>query len=193
MSESKGYLSFDGIDGATEKMLLYGLVGLLQVIVLFLQVFSVNQALYDKCPLATTTVERETGNWSAWLNFLSLIFVGLWGMARKRELKPLYVYLIKIVWIGVTAISSILAAVSMGHSLTVGSKCPNLDSDDVRNTSVAIVVLWIILLALGHMGKKDEYKHKKDDSESPGVEDTSSDNVNISVEKDELLNNNLRF
>jgi hypothetical protein len=78
-------------------------------------------------------------------------------------LMPVVKYLIKLLWIGSAAIASILSAVSMGHSLTIGSKCSELDKDAVRDASVAIVVLWIILLALGHSGKKEPYAHKKND------------------------------
>lgn len=156
--------NFEGPSGMKAKKYLYGLVGLLQIIVLLLQVFAVNQQLQDKCPAETTTVERETANWSAWLNFASLLLVGAWVMSKDSDvLMPVVKYLIKLLWIGSAAIASILSAVSMGHSLTIGSKCSELDKDAVRDASVAIVVLWIILLALGHSGKKEPYAHKKND------------------------------
>lgn len=186
--------NFEGPSGKQAKKYLYGLVGILQLIVLLLQVFSVNQQLQDKCPAATTTVERETANWAAWLNFASLVLVGAWGMSKDSDaLMPVVKYLIKLLWIGSAAIASILSAVSMGHSLTIGSKCADLDKDSVRDASVAIVVLWIILLALGHSGKKEPYAHKKDD-------DASNTEVPLeTVEKSEVSvplnysNNDLRF
>lgn len=185
-----GIMNFNGISGMMATRLLYGFVGLLQIIVLFLQWFGVNQELADHCPADATTTQRETANWSAWLNGIGLILCGLWVMAMRRKMSPLIVWSVKIVWIASVAISSLLAAVSMGHTLTIGSICTDekFDAETVRDTSVTILVLWILLLGLGHMGasnrKKMEANYSPIAQEPEKVEET---NVKLYKQSNQLV------
>ena len=149
-------LNFDGISGKLPTMLLYALVGILQITVLLLQWFAVSNELAEKCPQDATTTQREISNWSGWLNGGSLILGTIWTiLIRNRDhVYPLFIWFTKILWIGATAVAALFAAVSTGHMLTIGDICTDasFDAKTIRNTSVSILVIWILLLGLGHMG-----------------------------------------
>ena len=147
-------LSFNGISGKFPVMLLYGLCFIIQVVILLLQWFSVSNEL-NKCPADTTTVQRETSNWAGWTNGGSLLLCSIWGilMRNRKKIYSLIIWIFKMLWIGATAVSALLSAVSVGHTLTLETICTDasFDAKTVRNTSVSILVLWILLLGLGHM------------------------------------------
>ena len=166
-----GYLSdFNGVPNKYKKFL-YGTVGLLQVITLFIQLLRINTPLQDHCPLDTTTAERENANWAGWTNFLSLVLCSLFFYIRFKELDGYLKFLVKIGWIGVTAVAFLLVCITYGHAFKIRVACPNLLDDDVENSARANVILWFLLLALAHSGESDRMYHKKDDDKNKPKDD----------------------
>jgi len=175
-----GYLSdFNGIPDKYKKIL-YGTVGLLQVITLFIQLLRINTPLQDHCPLDTTTAERENANWAGWTNFISLLLCSLFFYIRFMEIDGYLKFLVKIAWIGVTAVAFLLVCITYGHAFKIREACPLLEDDDVENSARWNVALWFLLLALAHSGESKKMYHKKDD-DAPQPEDYS----NILPAKDE--------
>lgn len=167
-------LNFNGISGKFPVMLLYGLCFIIQVVIILLQWFSVSNEL-GKCPADSTTVQRETSNWSVWTNAGSLVLCFIWGllMRFRKNIYALIIWIFKMLWIAATAVSALLSAVSVGHTLTLGTICTDasFDAKTVRNTSVSILVLWILLLGLGHMSaimKKNNTENSSKSSSKPG-------------------------
>merc|ERR1712167_181644 len=137
-------------------------MGITQVVVLILQIYGLSVEL-DKCDHNNTKTERLIANWAAWLNGISLILCGVWA-ALKRNSKTctsLLEWIIKIIWIGTTLVSVLFSAISTGHMLHIDNVCGvnengklKIDAKTVLDTSESILVLWVVLLALGHMGAK---------------------------------------
>ena len=158
-----GYLSdFNGIPDKYKKIL-YGTVGLLQIITLFIQLLRINTPLQDHCPLDTTTAERENANWAGWTNFISLLLCSLFFYIRFMEIDGYLKFLVKIGWIGVTAVAFLLVCITYGHTFKIREACPLLEDDDVENSARINVILWFLLLALAHSGESKKLVHKKDD------------------------------
>ena len=89
-------------------------------------------------------------------------------------------FLVKIAWIGVTAVAFLLVCITYGHAFKIREACPLLEDDDVENSARWNVALWFLLLALAHSGESKKMYHKKDD-DAPQPEDYS----NILPAKDE--------
>ena len=158
-----GYLSdFNGVPDKYKKFL-YGTVGLLQIITLFIQLLRINTPLQDHCPLETTTAERENANWAGWTNFISLLLCSLFFYIRFMEIDGYFKFLAKIAWIGVTAVAFLLVCITYGHAFKIRETCPLLEDDDVENSARWNVALWFLLLALAHSGESKKMYHKKDD------------------------------
>jgi len=158
-----GYLSdFNGVPNKYKKFL-YGLVGLLQVITLLIQLFSINTPLQDKCPLDTTTAERENANWAGWTNFISLGLCGLFFYIRFMDIDGYMKFVVKIAWIGFTAVAFLLVCITYGHAFKIRETCTLLEDDGVENSARWNVALWFLLLALAHSGESERMLHKKDD------------------------------
>ena len=168
-----GYLSdFNGVPDKYKKIL-YGIVGLLQVITLFIQLLRINTPLQDHCPLDTTTAERENANWAGWTNFISLLLCSVFFYIRFMEIDGYLKFLVKIGWIGVTAVAFLLVCITYGHAFKIREACPLLEDDDVENSARWNVALWFLLLALAHSGESKKMYHKKDD-DAPQSEDYSN-------------------
>ena len=158
-----GYLSdFNGVPDKYKKIL-YGTVGLLQLITLVIQLFRINTPLQDHCPLDATTAERENANWAGWTNFISLLLCSLFFYIRFMEIDGYFKFLAKIAWIGVTAVAFLLVCITYGHAFKIRETCPLLEDDDVENSARWNVALWFLLLALAHSGESKKMYHKKDD------------------------------
>lgn len=166
-----GYLSdFKGVPNEY-KMYLFGLVGLLQVITLFVQVLRINTPLQDHCPLDLTTAERENANWAGWANFISLALCGLFFYIRFKEIDNYMKFVTKIAWIGFTAVAFLLVCITYGHSLKIRETCTDLLDDDVENSARWNVALWFVLLALAHSGESNKMLHKRDDDADVPADD----------------------
>ena len=160
-----GYLSdFNGVPDKYKKIL-YGTVGLLQIATLFIQLLRINTPLQDHCPLETTTAERENANWAGWTNLLSLLLCSLFFYIRFMEIDGYLKFVVKIGWIGVTAVAFLLVCITYGHAFKIREACPLLVDDDVENAARWNVALWFLLLALAHSGESKRMYHKKDDDE----------------------------
>lgn len=160
-----GYLSdFNGVPDKYKKIL-YGTVGLLQIITLFIQLLRINTPLQDHCPLETTTAERENANWAGWTNLLSLLLCSLFFYIRCKEIDGYLKFVVKIGWIGVTSVAFLLVCITYGHAFKIREACPLLLDDDVENAARWNVILWFLLLALAHSGESKRMYHKKDDDE----------------------------
>ena len=75
-------------------------------------------------------------------------------------------FLVKIGWIGVTAVAFLLVCITYGHAFKIRVACPLLEDDDVENSARANVILWFLLLALAHSGESEKMLHKKDDDKN---------------------------
>ena len=155
---------------------LYILIGIVQVVVLILQIYGVAVEL-NKCDHNNTETERVIANWAAWTNGISLILCGVWA-ALKRNSKTcssILTWLIKILWIGTTLVSVLFSAISTGHMLRIDVICKDengntkIDAKTVLDTTEAILVLWFVLLALGHMGAKMTKKENTNDATPAAV------------------------
>ena len=140
---------------------LYILIGIVQVVVLILQIYGISVEL-NKCDPANTETERLIANWAGWTNGISLILCSVWaGLKRNsKTFSSILTWVIKILWIGTTLISVLFSAISTGHMLHIDTICVDgngntkIDAKTILDTSEAILVLWFVLLALGHMGAK---------------------------------------
>lgn len=171
-------LNFNGIDclKCGNVSWLYMLIGITQIVVLLLQIYGISVEL-DKCDYDKTIVEREISNWAAWLNGISLLLCGVWAALKtnSKTCKPCVEWLVKILWIGTTLASVLFSAITTGHTLNIKYTCidehgnTQITPKTVRDTSISILVLWFVLLALGHMGAK----MRKDTTTNDGLAATT--------------------
>ena len=83
-------------------------------------------------------------------------------------------FLVKIGWIGVTAVAFLLVCITYGHAFKIREACPLLEDDDVENSARINVILWFLLLALAHSGESKKMYHKKDDDADKPQDDYSN-------------------
>lgn len=96
-------------------------------------------------------------------------------------------FLVKIGWIGVTAVAFLLVCITYGHAFKIRETCPLLEDDDVENSARWNVALWFLLLALAHSGESKKMYHKKDD-DADKPEDYSSMLPAKATENDKSVN-----